>query len=241
MEQKKLTVLAIGAHIGDAELTAGALLASCAVRGGKAVTLALTAGEKGAPPGADIAEYRRSKIAEAEAFARELGGEAYVLDYADGLLPDNDQVRFQVCDIIRAVKPDIVVTYAARANICGGLACRKLKIPQTALDILLFLANNPQYNTASDITQMRGIKANLVSINVEKLARAGYLERLPVPGDRRKVMLRCTQKAQPIIQQGRRMQQQFFSSVTQDVSPELLRSNLDMLAIVNRNAANITG
>lgn len=46
---KTQTVLAIGAHIGDAELTAGALLASCAVHGGKAVTLALTAGEKGAP------------------------------------------------------------------------------------------------------------------------------------------------------------------------------------------------
>ena len=76
MEQKKHTVLAIGAHIGDAELTAGALLATAAVNGGKAVTLALTAGEKGAPPGADIAEYRRNKIAEAEAFARELGGEA---------------------------------------------------------------------------------------------------------------------------------------------------------------------
>ena len=42
---KTQTVLAIGAHIGDAELTAGALLASCAVHGGKAVTLALTAGE----------------------------------------------------------------------------------------------------------------------------------------------------------------------------------------------------
>ena len=54
---KTQTVLAIGAHIGDAELTAGALLASCAVHGGKAVTLALTAGEKGAPAGADIAEY----------------------------------------------------------------------------------------------------------------------------------------------------------------------------------------
>ena len=91
---KTQTVLAIGAHIGDAELTAGALLASCAVHGGKAVTLALTAGEKGAPAGADIAEYRRGKIAEAEAFAKELGGEAYVLDYEDGLLPDNDEVRF---------------------------------------------------------------------------------------------------------------------------------------------------
>ena len=33
---KAHTVLAIGAHIGDAELTAGALLATCAVQGGKA-------------------------------------------------------------------------------------------------------------------------------------------------------------------------------------------------------------
>ena len=41
------TILAIGAHVGDMELTAGALLASCAVAGGRAVTLALTAGEKG--------------------------------------------------------------------------------------------------------------------------------------------------------------------------------------------------
>ena len=46
---KTQTVLAIGAHIGDAELTAGALLASCAVHGGKTVTLALTAGEKREP------------------------------------------------------------------------------------------------------------------------------------------------------------------------------------------------
>lgn len=108
---KGKTILAIGAHIGDMELTAGALLASCAVQGGHAVTLALTAGEKGAPPDADVGEYRRSKIAEAEAFARELGGEAIVLDHPDGLLPDNDEVRFEVCDVIRRVKPDVIVTH----------------------------------------------------------------------------------------------------------------------------------
>ena len=95
---KTHTVLAIGAHVGDAELTAGALLATCAVHGGKAVTLALTAGEKGAPIGADIAAYRADKIAQAEAFARDLGGEAYVLQYEDGLVPDNDEIRFAVCD-----------------------------------------------------------------------------------------------------------------------------------------------
>ena len=53
---KTHTILAIGAHVGDAELTAGALLATCAVHGGRAVTLALTAGEKGAPAGADVAQ-----------------------------------------------------------------------------------------------------------------------------------------------------------------------------------------
>lgn len=43
-EGKKHTVLAIGAHIGDAELTAGGLLATCALEGGRAVTLALGKG-----------------------------------------------------------------------------------------------------------------------------------------------------------------------------------------------------
>ena len=49
--------------------------------------------------------------------------------------------------------------------------CRELKLPQTAFDILMFLANNPDYKTASDIVEVRKIKANLVSVNVEKLVR----------------------------------------------------------------------
>lgn len=128
MEYKKQTVLAIGAHIGDAELTAGALLATCAVHGGKAVTLALTAGEKGARIGADINEYRRSKIAEAEAFARDLGGETYVLDYPDGQLPDNEEVRFAVCDIIRKVKPDIIVTHHENSMHKDHAVCHKIVV-----------------------------------------------------------------------------------------------------------------
>ena len=43
----KKTILAIGGHIGDACLTAGGVMASNAVEGGKNYTLALTAGEKG--------------------------------------------------------------------------------------------------------------------------------------------------------------------------------------------------
>ena len=39
-------ILAIGAHIGDMELTCGGVLATHALKGDKIVTVALTAGEK---------------------------------------------------------------------------------------------------------------------------------------------------------------------------------------------------
>lgn len=109
------TILAIGAHIGDIELTCGALLALCAKNGGKIVTLALTAGEKGAPPSESVDSYRKRKLVEAENFASDLGGEAVTLDHPDGQLPDDESVRFEVCDIIRRVKPDIIITHHSRS------------------------------------------------------------------------------------------------------------------------------
>lgn len=59
--------------------------------------------------------------------------------------------------------------------------CQQLKLPQTAFDILMFFGNNPEYRTASDVVEIRRIKANLVSVNVDKLVREGYLERREAP------------------------------------------------------------
>lgn len=111
MKDGKLNILAVGGHIGDMELTAGMALAKHALEGAHIVTLALTAGEKGVPAGRDIADYRKQKVQEAQTFAGMLKGEAIVFDYPDGELPDNDEVRFQVCDVIRKVKPDILITH----------------------------------------------------------------------------------------------------------------------------------
>lgn len=44
---------------------------------------------------------------------------------------------------------------------CKSL-CQELKLPQTAFDILMFLANNPSYKTASDIVEIRKIKGDSV-------------------------------------------------------------------------------
>ena len=58
--------------------------------------------------------------------------------------------------------------------------CQQLKLPQTAFDILMFFGNNPEYRTASDVVEIRKIKANLVSVNVDKLVR----EKLPMTAAR---------------------------------------------------------
>ena len=101
-------------------------------------------------------------------------------------------------------------TAQAYSAMCKPL-CQELKLPQTAFDILMFLANNPDCTTARDIVEIRKIKANLVSVNVDRLVQEGYLERRAVAGDRRKTQLLCTEKAQPVIARGREVQERFFA------------------------------
>lgn len=114
--------------------------------------------------------------------------------------------------------------------------CHALKLPQTALDILLFLANNPEYKTASDVVEVRKLKANLVSVNVERLVREGYLRRESVPGDRRKTLLVCTEKAAPVIEQGRAVQEAFWTQLFADTD-EAQRAAF--LATVERMGKNL--
>ena len=117
--------------------------------------------------------------------------------------------------------------------------CQEMKLPQTAFDILMFLSNNPQYKTARDIVEVRKIKANLVSINVDKLVKEGYLERREVAGDRRKTELVCTSQADSIIEKGRIIQKDFkdtlFNSMDDSMKEilfkgmEIMEDNLDRI------------
>ena len=138
---------------------------------------------------------------------------------------------------MRDMNPTIEISFKAAqaySAMCKPL-CQELKLPQTAFDILMFLANNPAYKTASDIVDVRRIKANLVSVNVDKLVQEGLLERRPVPGDRRKTELHCTEMAQPIIQRGQALQEAFFARLMQGVDPAQLRAFYDTIARMGEN------
>ncbi|HOB76025.1 MAG TPA: PIG-L family deacetylase [Phycisphaerae bacterium] len=110
MSQKK-HILAIGAHIGDAEITAGLLLTKYAAAGHRASVIHMTAGEKGNPR-MDAGEYRRQRIEEANAAAAKMGvSECIVLDHPDGELQADQATIHEMCDLVRRLRPDIVLTH----------------------------------------------------------------------------------------------------------------------------------
>lgn len=104
------TILAIGAHAGDMELTTGAVLLAAAKRGDRVVILHLTLGEGGNPKLAP-AVYGEQKRREAEAVARSLGAEVLFGPYRDGEIPNDEAARRYVADVMRQVKPTQVLTH----------------------------------------------------------------------------------------------------------------------------------
>lgn len=117
--------------------------------------------------------------------------------------------------------------------------CKAWNVPEVSLDILLFLANNPEYTTARDIVEVRSIKANLVSQHVDRMVREGYLCRKEVQGDRRKRDLSLTEKAMPIIEAGRKMQTDFFETLFHGISEEEKRAFFETMDIMSRNMDKI--
>jgi len=104
------TVLAIGAHAGDAEITAGAILARHKRLGDRIVILHLTLGEGGNPKMSPAA-YGEQKKREALVAARVLGAEALFGPWKDGGLRDTEEAARYVADVIRQVQPTHVITH----------------------------------------------------------------------------------------------------------------------------------
>lgn len=122
----------------------------------------------------------------------------------------------------------------AYAAMCKPL-CHELNLPQTAFDILMFLANNPEYTTARDIVEIRKLKANLVSINIEKLVKDGYLIRKEVKGDRRKTQLICTPKAETIIEKGHLLQKTFLERLFINMDDSLRQAFVEGMHQMEKN------
>lgn len=117
--------------------------------------------------------------------------------------------------------------------------CREYDINQTEFDILMFFGNNPEYDCAKDIVDVRKIKANLVSINVDKLVNDGYLERKLMLNDRRKYRLVLTKQGKALVKKGKEVQDSFFELLFDSVSAKDRSAFNKVLELIDKNLERI--
>lgn len=98
--------------------------------------------------------------------------------------------------------------------------CRRWDLTRNELDIILFLANNPTLNRASDIVTRRGIAKSHVSQSVSQLESRGILEARQDPNDRRITRLSLTAGTAELAAQAQTAQRAFFRQILKGLTQE---------------------
>lgn len=114
--------------------------------------------------------------------------------------------------------------------------CDKHGLTYTELTVLLFLANNPTLDTASDIVKCRNMAKSHISVSVRSLEERGMIAKEYRNGNRRSVHLRLTELATPIVQDGREAQERFGEILFRGV-PESEKNTL--IAVLQKMDRNI--
>lgn len=110
--------------------------------------------------------------------------------------------------------------------------CARHKITKMELAVLLFLANNPGHDTASELATLRGLAKSHISASVNSLTARGLLAGAHRDGNRKTVHLTPLPSAAAIIADGQAAQRTLLANVTAgltDSQRELLRETVRLL------------
>ena len=130
---------------------------------------------------------------------------------------------------VRLIKRLYERTLAEAAGRCG------LTLPEA--DVLSFLRENPEFDTARDVAMYREVSRAYVSKAVELLAGRGYIEIAQDKSDRRLQHLFITPLAEEAAELLHEAQFAFYGKVTKGLTREEL---LAMLSAIAKCAGNLT-
>ena len=97
---------------------------------------------------------------------------------------------------------------------------RQYSLTRMELDILLFLANNPVYDTARDIVQVRVLSKSQVSMSLETLAARAYLRAECAENNRKVQHLHLLPAADDAVRDGRAAQASFRAVLSRGISAD---------------------
>ena len=113
----------------------------------------------------------------------------------------------------------------------------ELGLSQLEMELLLFLRNNPELNTARDAVAYRGFAKSNVSTAVEALERKGWLTVEPDPRSRRVKRLVLRGEREADLERLSRCQSGILKALTRDFTPEEEETLRDLLDRMGKNAA----
>lgn len=113
--------------------------------------------------------------------------------------------------------------------------CEKYHLTRMELDVLLFLANNPQYDTAKEMVEIRCFSKSHVSAAVKALEEMGYLQGCFHQGNRKTVHLKVTKTAAEIVEAGQAVQRKFFEVLSAGITEDEMKQQMSLMERVNRN------
>ncbi len=144
------SVLAVYAHPDDPEISAGGTLARWAAAGATVWVLLTTRGDKGSTdPNDDSETLARLRVEETDRASNLLGFAGHRhLEYRDGELPDDLDLRAAIARCVRELRPDVVVCPDPTAVFFGDsyFNHRDHRVTGWAtLDAIAPAAGNPHY------------------------------------------------------------------------------------------------
>lgn len=113
----------------------------------------------------------------------------------------------------------------------------ELGLSQPEMELLLFLRNNPELNTARDAVAYRGFAKSNVSTAVESLAKKGWLTVEADPGSRRMKRLRLCSGREGELERLSACQNGFLRVLTAGFTQEEIQM---LRGLLDRMGGNVT-
>ena len=105
-------------------------------------------------------------------------------------------------------------------ELLSGEVCDRYGLTQMEYDILMFLHNDPQHNTAAEIVKVRKSTKSHVSTSLKKLEDKGLVERIQSKVNKKHIEIVLLDKAELIVEAGINAQKRFAQNVLSGLTEE---------------------
>ena len=127
-------------------------------------------------------------------------------------------------------------TITSYYELLSSRVCDRYGLTQMEYDILMFLHNNPQHNTAAEIVKVRKSTKSHVSISLKNLENKGLVERIQSETNKKHIEIVLLDKAELIVEAGINAQKEFAQDVLSGLTEEEKRMCINVFNKICNNA-----